>query len=187
MPVQPVPVVVGVSIPLYPMRPTKGVSLRTPAAAAEVKAARKTHVVHRKLNGDRVQIAKVHKLYTANRHGGWYNYGVENKHLLMVFPNGTMFDGEVWKKNFYPFDCMAYNGESMCRVPVEDRVSFTRELCKSAGIEWVWEVDDAWLDELDANQPKWEGVVLKQLGSPYLALGTDTQDSASWSKRKWAL
>lgn len=183
-----VSIVSGISIPFFPMRPTHGASLRTAEAAAEVKRSRTTHVIHRKLNGDRVLVAKANgKLYVANRHGRWYTYGVENKYQFDAVPDGTVFDGEVYKKRFYPFDCLAFNGENICAHPVEDRVEFTRLTCQTLGVDWPWEVDDAWLDQLGQHAPKWEGVVLKRRGSPYLILGSEGQESASWSKRKWCL
>jgi ATP-dependent DNA ligase len=175
-------------MPFFPMRPTHGASLRTVEAAAEIKAARTTHVVHRKLNGDRVLLAKAGgAVYVANRHGRWYTYGVENRHLFAQVPDGSVFDGEVHRKLFCPFDMLAFSGDNLTDVPVESRVDLTQKVCASLGVPWRWEVEDRWLDQLAANAPTWEGVVLKLRGSPYSILGSDGQESASWSKRKWSL
>ncbi len=187
MPVDRIKIASGVSMPFFPMRPWHGLALDSAERVKAVSAMRKTHVLDRKLNGDRVTIGKTEKLYVANRHGSWYSFGVENRHLLENLPPGTVLDGEVWKKNFYPFDVLAFNGSNTCFTAVEDRRKFVKQLCESLGIKWMWDVEDEWMEKLAKNAPTWEGVVAKKLGSSYIMLGSEARTSDSWSKNKWTV
>lgn len=176
----------GIAIPFYPMRPFRGVSCTTPEAATSVMSMRGTHILHRKLNGDRVIVAKHNgKTYLCNRHGSWYSHGVENKHVFQQLKDGTILDGEVWKKNFYPFDCLAIGGVNITGQSVEQRVEITRNICTTLGVKWMWEVENEWILQLKKNAPIWEGVVAKLRGSTYDILGSDSQENSTWQKRKW--
>jgi len=180
----------GLSLPFFPMRPTKGRVLSRPASIKELwedAVERQLWVMQPKLNGDRVGLACVDgKVYAQNRHGGRYAFKIANALDFLRLPNRTCFDGEVWKGNFYPFECLACNNHSFLMAEVHERVVLAKAMVASLGHPWLFDPPSlVWLLRRAANLPSFEGVVLKRRGSRYLKLGTATQFSGDWLKRRW--
>jgi hypothetical protein len=177
------------------MRPTPGLQITAqnlPDVLTDAKA--RGYLAQRKLNGDRVTLAVDENLSTLvqNRHGGWYQFNVENRQQFTQFGKLSLFDGEVYEKNFYPFEVLAMNAVSLVRTPVEARVEAAKRCSQQLGAPWMYNVDEEYLAGEFAvarlvKVPRWEGIVLKKLGSPYVFLPSDAKNSPTWSKRKWTL
>jgi len=181
----------GLQMPFFPMRPIKGRRLDRPVNIKDLwhDAIDQGHwVMQPKLGGDRVCLACVDgKVYVQNRHGGCYRMKVGNAKDFLQLPNRTCFDGEVFKGNFYPFELLACNGRSLLKTVVHERVRLAKDLVGFLGHPWLFDTPTLpWLMRRAANRPAYEGVVLKQTGSPYILLGSDTQSSSKWMKRLWA-
>jgi len=175
------------------MRPTKGRALSRPANIKQLwqDAHDGRWVMQPKLNGDRVGLACVDgKVYAQNRHGSRYKFKIANAPDFLKLPNRTCFDGEVFKGNFYPFECLASNEHSFLLAEVYERVLLAENMMKSLGHPWLFGTPSlAWLLRRAANLPIYEGVVLKQrvprTQSRYVMLGTDKQSNLTWFKRRW--
>src|SRR5574343_881754 len=181
-------VIPGLSFPFFPMRPTPGPSLLTKEAVAQVVdyIRRDQFVVQRKRNGDRVIMAKINgKVYWANRHGSFYNYDIANKALFNNLPDTTVLDGEVRDKTFSPFEGLVLGGKSYLLDGPDIREMVARKVCSDLNDNWAYEVSEIWMLDFEKNWPVEEGVVIKRVGSRYLPLGSDNQNSPTWFKLKW--
>jgi len=181
-------VVNGLSLPFFPMRPVKGVKLRTKAAADQLYEevmGQRLWIIHPKLNGDRVSLAIVDdKVYVQNRLGDWYTKPVINAWAFRELGNGTCLDGEVFERRFFAFDLLALGGKSFVRASAGERDAMAQKTLERIGQPWAFkEPSRAWLEKLGRNGPQWEGVVLKRTLSPYIPLGRATQESPAWVKR----
>lgn len=180
----------GLEMPLFPMRPFRGRALLRPANIREMceEAADGFWVIQPKLHGDRVCLACVDgKVFAQNRHGGAYRFKVHNAQDFLALPNRTCFDGEVFKGNFYPFELLACNGKTFLTAEAHERVRLAEDLVKFIGHPWMFgPPSTAWVLRRCANLPVYDGVVLKQIRSRYVTLGSATQTSKFWMKRLWS-
>jgi ATP-dependent DNA ligase len=180
----------GLELPFYPMRPIKGRVLQRAENIKQLyyQTVEEHHwVMQPKLNGDRACLAVVDgKVYVQNRHGGCYRMKVANAPDFLKLPNRTCFDGEVFKRNFYPFELLACNAMSFLRAEAQERVRLAKDMTRFIGHPWLFETPSLpWLLRRAANLPTFEGVVLKATSSRYIMLGSDTQFSQDWMKRRW--
>jgi ATP-dependent DNA ligase len=174
------------NLPFFPMRPTHGAGLRDAQQAVEIHLMTDKWVVQPKLNGDRACLG-VHKgeILVQNRHGSFYKFKVLNTEIFLELQN-SLFDGEVYGKTFYPFECLVLEGEDLSVFGPERRAKVAKDACRKLGLEYIYSTPAPdFLSKLKANLPKWEGVVLKKIGSPYIALSSDGKESPTWFKRKW--
>ena len=177
------------------MRPTaRGIKLTADNVIDECWAIGGTHVLQPKLNGDRAGLAVIegNRVVIQSRRGDWYPFEVQNRNTFAKSCSpGTLFDGEVYRKVFYPFELLAINGESLLREPVEARIYSAREVCETIGVPWLFSPPcSEWLKaQATAIEPpltrQWEGVVAKMKGTPYKILGAAHQESPEWTKLKW--
>lgn len=177
-------------MPFFPMRPFKGRALLRPANIRQMceEAAEGIWVMQPKLGGDRATLAVVDsKVYVQNRYGSHYRYKVRNaSDFLKKLPNRTCFDGEVYKRNFYPFELIALNGVNLKMTEAYERVRLAKDMVKFLGHPWLFDAPTLpWLLRRSVNLPIYEGVVLKQARSFYILLGSATQTSQTWMKRLW--
>ena len=183
-----VEIIPGLAMPFYPMRPTKGPSLRTADSIKKFWASTgrtQDWVIQPKMNGDRATLALVGgRIYIQNRHGGWYGHSADTTPFLRL-PDRTVLDGEVYQGHFHPFEALAINGRSLLRCTVTEREVMACQLTRLVGQQWMFgRPDRRWL--LAAQQcSEWDGVVLKRAASCYTILGSDTQMSETWFKRTW--
>lgn len=186
-----VEVCTGLVLPFYPMRPAKGRRLSRPVEIKQLwqdAVEQKRWVMQPKLGGDRACLACVDgRVYIQNRHGGVFRHKVANAADFLKLPNRSCFDGEVFKGNFYPFELLAMNGVSLLTTVVHERVRLAKDMAGFLRHPWLFDTPLMdWLLRRKLNRPTYEGVVLKQAGSPYILLGSETQTSQKWLKRLWA-
>ena len=176
----------GLSMPMFPMRPKSGRQITTKTDIKDIFTRMKSGwTVQLKINGDRAQVGvNENGLHVANRHGGWYGLSVDTTEWKSL-PPGTLLDGEIFKKKFYPFEVVAYDGLSMDRSTPADREAKARWLCEKHGVQWLYEPTQGVLSKMRENMPVIEGVVLKMANTPYLPLSTATRESDAWIKWKW--
>lgn len=176
-------------MPFFPMRPYRGRALLRPANIRQMcdDAADGIWVMQPKLGGDRASLACVNgKVYVQNRHGSHYRYKVQNAADFLKLPDRTCFDGEVYKRNFYPFELIAMSGVNLKLTEAYERVRLAKDMVKFLGHPWLFDAPSlSWLLRRTANLPTYEGVVLKQARSFYVLLGSPTQTSQTWMKRLW--
>ena len=179
----------GVTFPFYPMRPRLGESITQANVRLALRRAKADgYLVQPKLNGDRVLVAVLedHRVLAVTRHNSPYSFKVMNLELFAGLPAMTVLDGEVYRRQFYPFEAVAVAGESLVDSGPEERAPRARELCHRLGVAWQFDAPTArFMENRRGNLPVWEGVVLKKLGSRYLPLGSEAQESATWVKRRW--
>lgn len=154
------------------------------------------YVFQPKLNGDRVcVIVWDGAAYAQNRHGRWYSFGIANLKDFADLGNATVLDGEVYRKTFYPFEALAFNGVSLLMTNTTERVAMAEEVCEMLDItwkfgaptrEWLTETRDAEMADPQAT-PVWEGVVRKNTDAIYTPLGGEGQETDEWFKLKWAV
>jgi ATP-dependent DNA ligase len=179
-------IIKGVSMPFFPMRPKSGRRITSVADVKDIFARLQSGwTVQLKINGDRGEVGiTADGVYIANRHGSWYGLPVDLTEFKAL-PPGTLLDGEVLKKRFYPFEVLAYAGRSMLHSTPAEREAKAKEVCKELSIPWIYEPTETVLSKLKANMPTIEGVVLKMAGSPYIPLATAQRESDTWIKWKW--
>lgn len=182
----------GIAMPFFPMRPATGRVLRNKGNVEEFYSQvlrRNDWIVHPKLSGDRACIGILDgTVHIQNRHGGWYGHPVKNLEDFKKLPDRTVLDGEVFKGNFYPFDCLAVGGQSFLLEGVERREKRAFDIVQQLGHEWKFSrPTKAWVANLHANEPEYDGVVLKRAESQYIMLGSPSQASLDWLKRVWGL
>jgi hypothetical protein len=99
---------------------------------------------------------------------------------------GTVLDGEVKDKTFYPFEVLALGDVSLLQDTVEERVAQARYLCQAHAGLWLFEPPTLdWVKGLKQHEPVWEGFVAKKKGCPYVPLGSEAQESRTWLKLRW--
>lgn len=183
-------VVRGLVMPFYPMRPARGRSLRTPKLVEELFSAIKEPedwVCQPKLNGDRAALAVLdNKVYVQNRLGGWYGHSVRNARDFLKMPSRTCLDGEVYEGRFYPFECLAVGGNLFTFCTANEREVMAMQLMRLIKQPWIFGTPSKdWLLQRRSNLPKFDGVVLKRMNSPYVLLASPSQVSTDWLKRTW--
>jgi ATP-dependent DNA ligase len=180
--------IVGITMPFYPMRPTKGLKV-TKANVRQLFAdiTSGQHLAQKKLNGDRACLGVVDgRVVVINRRNEFLKHPVDNVKDFSRLPSGTLLDGEVWQKGFYPFEALAVGGTSFLSEGPHVREQEAMKISKHLGHVWLFTPPTLeWLEQLDANLPTWEGVVLKRAKSPYIMPGGENQESPMWTKRKW--
>jgi ATP-dependent DNA ligase len=169
----------------FPMRPTA--TGKAPTVSL-LKTLRDKFVVTPKLNGDRAILwVLADEVYIHNRHGSAYTFMVRNRASFAQLPVGTVLDGEVFNRNFYPFECLAYGDADYTKQPAWKRLKLAEKLCQLLGIDWLFaEPTDEWIGNGAANGTQWEGVVLRLRNSIYRPCGKPFQESSEWFKLKWA-
>lgn len=180
----------GLRLPFFPMRPTTGRTVFTEQALCAV-FERDDTVFQPKLNGDNVCIAMLDgDLLVQNRHGSWFKHPV-NLAPWLKLPNKTVLSGEVYNKEFYPFEAVAVAGQDYREQCPLIRIDAAKRLCADCGGQWLFEPVTLKEAEVlrklyaDVHNPQWEGVVARRLGSPYTTLGSDNQESPRLFKHKW--
>lgn len=183
----PIPVISGFQFPFFPPRPITGVALSRRNVTGFLVEARKRYLVQKKLNGDRVILLVMDgKVQAANRHGSLYSFSISNANNFLKLPDKTILDGEVEKRVFTPFECVAYDGSSIAHKCPSVRAQVARAICDDLGFENLFDdPTEEWLEKLQSNNPRWEGVVKKALGTPYVPLASASQTSSTWVKNKW--
>ena len=176
----------GLSMPMFPMRPKSGRQITTKTDVKDIFTRIKSGwTVQLKINGDRALVGcNTNGLHVANRHGDWYKLSVDLTEWKSL-PPGTLLDGEIFKKKFYPFEVVAYAGQSLDRSTPAERESKAKWLCGQMGVEWLYEPKQSVLSKMRANMPTIEGVVLKMADAPYIPLANATRESDTWIKWKW--
>lgn len=178
----------GWNLPFFPMRPAEGPRL-TRRNIPRILREQEEHVYiyQPKLNGDRAILGVVNReVYVANRYGRWYRHPVHNKTTFLKLGDGTLFDGEVYDGQFFPFECLACEGRSFKQSTTEEREILAQQMCKLLGVRWMFSrPTEFWLRTLDRHLPKYEGLVRKRADAPYVILNTATRTSTAWLKRKW--
>ena len=176
----------GLSMPMFPMRPKSGRQITTKTDIKDIFTRIKSGwTVQLKINGDRAQVGvNENGVHVANRHGGWYGLSVDITEWQSL-PPGTLLDGEIFKKKFYPFEVVSYDGLSLDRSTPANREAKARWLCEKHKVQWLYEPTQVVLSKMRENMPVIEGVVLKMANTPYLPLSTATRESDSWIKWKW--
>lgn len=178
----------GWELPFFPMRPHEGRRL-TRRNIPRILREQDEHVYiyQPKLNGDRALLGVVgRRVYVANRYGRWYRHAVGNATAFLKLNDGTLFDGEVFRGQFFPFECLALEGRSFKPNTMEEREILAEQMCKLVGVRWMFpKPTRAWLRKLDEHMPVYEGLVRKKANAPYTMLSSPSQSSLDWLKHKW--
>jgi hypothetical protein len=168
----------GISMPFFPPRPGTGSWIKDESDLKTIDKGK--YVVQGKLNGDRCcSLTLKNKVYLQNRHGSWFKHPVENISALVKLPDCTLLDGEVKNKLFYPFEAVVVGGQSLMFKCPSIREKAAKRLCFEFGIPFIFCAENI------RKCLDWEGFVLKEKGSFYLPLGSDSQETKTWWKRKW--
>jgi len=177
----------GLALPFFPMRPKTGPRISKANVLDVIREMSATHNFQRKRNGDRAIRAIVdRKVYTCNRHGSWLKHPTIDEKEYLVFPDLTCFDGEVFKKQFEPFETLAFGGQSFITQTSEDRqANAMNATVEWLGREWMYTPTEEWLMKADDNLPDWEGVVAKEKGCRYRIMGSASQECSEWFRVKW--
>lgn len=183
-------VVPGIAMPFFPMRPQFGAPFSNKRVIKQFNdEVLNTYdwFVQPKLDGDRASIGVVDgKVYIQNRHGSWYKHRVNNLPDFKHLPNRTVLDGEVFKGNFYPFECLAVDGMSVVLHTPNEREVLAQAMVKLIGHTWKFPRPTLkWIERLSANAPEYDGVVMKRWGSPYIIAGSASTGNLDWKKRHW--
>jgi len=182
-----VEVMKGWILPFFPMRPANGPKL-TKKLALEIleKMDEHRYIYQPKLNGDRVILA-IHqrRVLAASRHYDWYSFQIANAgDFKAKLGDGTVLDGEVYKGNFYPFECLALEGRSFKQNTTEEREIMAMQMCRLCKVQWMYKKPTKkWL--LNPSLPQFEGVVRKRADFPYVLLSNATGISSGWIKHRW--
>lgn len=201
-------IVPGLALPFFPMRPAEGRTLSTPAKAVELMEeflAKGDHL-SAKLNGDRSCVAVVARsalsaadiaffkplivgdaaVLVQNRHGGRYGHKIKNLHKYAQLKPESCLDGEVWQQQFYPFEALAWGGDSYLREGPHHRSETARMICRLIQVDWLFgPLTEAYLRLHLDNLPIWEGFVRKVKGSAYVPCIAATSVSPTVTKHKW--
>jgi ATP-dependent DNA ligase len=176
-------------LPLFPMRPRTGLVI---SRLEDLDNLDPDYHWSLKLNGDRALMGiKDGVAHYANRHGSWFKHNVVNTEAFTKRLKGTwLLDGEVYKKNFYPFELVESPDGSLTNACPSERAAKAMQICKILKVEWMYGTKDTLKQEarncvLELRSNPYEGVVGKLLGSKYIPLGSASRDSSSWVKRKW--
>jgi hypothetical protein len=179
----------GWTLPFFPMRPANGPRLTKPLVVEILKKMEDGRYIYQpKLNGDRALLGIVDKrVVVCNRHYGWYQFQVANAGAFQAkCGSGTLFDGEVYKSNFYPFECLALEGRSFKANTVDEREIIAMQMCRLAGVQWMYKKPTrAWMLKGSSLLPQFEGVVRKRSDFPYTFLPNSSGTSVGWLKHKF--
>lgn len=180
----------GIAMPFLPIRPFPGPVLRNQGNVEDFyrqELRRHDWVIQPKLEGDRACVGVLNKnVYIQNRHGAWYKKRVNNLEDFRRLPSSTVLDGEVFKGNFYPFDCLALAGKSYLLCTAAEREVLAFQVSKILKHDWKFErPNKRWVAALRGNMPLYGGVVLKRMGSPYIIPGDPSKLSLDWMKQTW--
>lgn len=180
----------GIAMPFFPIRPGPGTILRNQGSVADfVKNELNTDdwVVQPKLEGDRACVGVLNKtVYIQNRHGGWYTKRVNNLADFKKLPSGTVLDGEVYKGNFYAFDCLSVGDKSYLMHTASEREVMALHVTKLLNHDWMFKrPSERWVSALRDNMPVHGGVVIKRWKSPYIIQGSAGGFSLDWLKNVW--
>lgn len=174
--------------PFYPPRPLHGRPITKKNVFEFIERMQKTHVVQPKLGGDRaIMLVKDGVVQVSNRHYSLYKHTV-NKARWSGMPDGTLLDGEVWKKEFYPFEVVQYGTENLSgRGMVEARVAKAKEVSAQVNLPFLFDVPTkdtkGFIDMNGTNE--WEGIVCKHKFASYRPLASAGQETPNWIKLKW--
>lgn len=178
----------GLCLPAFPMRPVRGRAL-TCKLIPELLERQAGHaeILQRKLNGDRVLLSIADRRVVAcNRHGCRYGFSIKNAQRFLELGDTACFDGEVWRGEFYPFECLALDGRSYCHNTCEEREIMAMHVCRLLKVPWMYtRPTRQWLAQLKEHLPVYEGVVRKRADAPYTFLASATQTSPVWIKHRW--
>jgi ATP-dependent DNA ligase len=178
----------GLSVPFYPPRPLHGKALTKATVFDFIKKMSKTHLVQPKLGGDRAIVVKLGDTLRAfNRHYGPYKQSVTLTRWANL-PEGTVLDGEVYKKEFYPFEVVKYGPENLMAKGPEDRAAKAKTISAEVGQPYLFDTPTpesaSEFIAMDGTN-KWEGIVCTERGSRYTPLASAGQESRTWIKLKW--
>jgi hypothetical protein len=145
-----------------------------------------------KLNGDRICVGVVDgDAYAQNRHGSWYKMTIDNLKTYASLKGAWLLDGEVFNKQFYPFEVVVAASKSVAALCPQERKDYAKQLCRRLGVPWMYGID---IKDIVSQSERlipladgkiYEGVVGKQKSSPYVPLGTVSGASPAWIKHKW--
>jgi ATP-dependent DNA ligase len=176
-------------VPFFPMRPAHGARLSR-SVALDILEKQEDHqyLYQPKLNGDRCILAIASgRVIVCNRRYGWYRYQIKNAAAFLKLGNETIFDGEVFQGEFFPFDCLALEGRSYQANTADERAVMAYQMCRFMGVQWMFpKPTKKWLLGLRKNLPVYEGVVRKRANQGYIVLPNATSTSTGWIKHLWA-
>lgn len=181
----------GFRLPFFPMRPRLGQRIKTVDDVTRIFEEETDYDFTLKLNGDRACLAVLDgDAYAQNRHGDWYKMTIDNLDRFKSLAGAWLFDGEIYKKKFLPFEAIIVAGQSIAKRCPTYRKSVAMEVSSSLKIDWAY---GHGIDDVLAMASKWigntnpviEGVVGKRKGSSYVPMGSSTQQSCQWLKHKW--
>ncbi len=182
-------IVPGLAMPFFPARPTLGTpATKKLAPRCFIAEMDRGNVCQPKLNGDRagVGIADGQAL-VQNRHGGWLKQRVHNLSAFFGLGDGTCLDGEVIDGHFYPFEVLAWGGESFLDAHQTERCELARIVCRECDQPYLFATPRmSFIRKSFANLPRFDGWVSKRWDSPCDIMSSATQESPFWVKYKWA-
>jgi len=174
-------------LPFFPMRPKHGAVFNEDTVDKIMEMAAVGDTVQLKINGDRavMSVDIQGKVFMCNRHGSEFKHTVLNKAKFSVFA-GSVFDGEVIDRTFYPFEAILFLGLQLAWKGPAEREQAAKEACATLNLPWIYEISREILSKLHLNLPRIEGVVVKKAGTPYIRLGSAGQESQAWTKLRWS-
>jgi hypothetical protein len=182
----------GFRMPFYPMRPRHGVAIRDIATLERIlDEGSGEYDFTLKLNGDRGCVGVLDgDVHVQNRHGSWYKMTVDNLGVFAKLNGSWLFDGEVYKKQFIPFEVLVAGGQSMAGECPTFRRQAARMTCDRLSIPWpyggaVESLVEVVRECIASGSKHIEGVVGKKIGSRYVPLGSEAQESPTWLKHRW--
>lgn len=174
--------------PFLPMRPEHGETLTPDNAVAIVRHTEAAgYLAQPKLGGDRVLLrVTAGGVEVFNRYGTPYGFNCRADDWRGA-PCGTILDAEAYGGHAYAFECVALGKTSLAGQCVSVRAAVACDLTATLGrLPWLWgRPSNQWLQRCADNLPRWEGVVLKRLGTPYVPLTKPHLTSWAWLKLKW--
>lgn len=186
-------VVPGLAMPFAPARPRCTLHKLDKAsflAQYEQDIADLSVVIQPKLNGDRAGIGRCADgvLRVQNRHLGWTTQAVRNLAAFRRLNPGTFLDGEIEGGNFYPFECVALDGDSLVRSTTRCRVAAAKRLCEVLGIPYIFDAPTRKFAAAHVkNLPRWEGYVRKVDAASYSIGHSAAAETTDWCRVKWTL
>jgi ATP-dependent DNA ligase len=182
--------VAGFQWPFFPMRPMASFKIReTTFDFVMSQIFNGEWFVQPKMDGDRAILATLEdgQVIMANRHGSEFKHPVLNRGRYAGLPPMTILDGEVWAREFIPFEMLALNGASLAKATPEFRARQAMWACKDVGVKWPFiPPTPEWIQaEMKNSSSPWEGVVCKATSSEYIPMGSETMESTAWVKMRW--
>ena len=182
----------GFRLPFFPMRPRLGLRIRTIDDVKRIFSEETDYDYTLKLNGDRACVGIIDgDVFAQNRHGARYKMTIDNLNQFKRLAGSWLFDGEIYKKRFLPFEAIVVAGKSISMRCPTYRKSVAMEVSSSLKIDWLY---GRGLDDVLSEALKWigntnpviEGIVGKRKGSSYVPMGSSSQQSIPWVKNKWS-